>query len=124
MINFKNICTVAVIAGSLFTFAPKAMAGEGGIAGSASFLIDGTNVTEASTAIAVGKSTAYAGATTAGTTTEAFAAGTGGTITFTGTDIYIDSIAQDTALGTAQANELDDQTININVVGGTNDLVN
>jgi hypothetical protein len=82
----------------------------------------GAFVTEASTAIAVGKTTAYAASTTAGTTTEAFAAGTGGVINFTGTDIYITDIAEETVAGlaVAQNNELDNQSIDINAIAGTN----
>jgi len=101
-------------------------AGQGGVAGAASFQLDGFgNVLEASAAVAVGKSTAYAGAeTTALVPTSAFSAGTGGVITFTGTSIYIQSIAEDAQLGTAQANDLTGNTVNIDAALATVDIVN
>lgn len=121
MLKIKSqlLVAAAVVAGS-FGFANSAFAGEGGVAGAASFQLNAGVVTEASSAVAVGKSTAYAGAVTnTGAGTEAFAAGTGGLITLTGNSVYIQSIAQDTALGTAQQNELNDNDININITGAT-----
>jgi hypothetical protein len=126
MLNIKSklFVAAALIAGT-FGFSSSAFAGEGGVAGSASFQLTAGEVTQASVAVAVGKSTAYAGAATpGGAGTEAFASGTGGAITLTGTSIYIQSIAQDTALATAQANELDDNDVNINVINGTADIIN
>lgn len=76
-------------------------------------------MTQASTAIAIGKSTAYAASQSSATTTEAIATGTGGLITFTGTDIYITDIAEDTVLDTAQANSLANSTIELNVAAPT-----
>ncbi len=126
MLNIKSqlFVAAALIAGS-FGLTSSAFAGEGGVAGSASFQLTGGSVTQASVAVAVGKSTAYAGAATpGGAGTEAFAGGTGGAITLTGTSIYIQSIAEDTVLGTAQANELDASDINIDVINGTTDIDN
>jgi hypothetical protein len=126
MLNIKSqlFVAAALVAGS-FGITSSAFAGEGGVAGSASFQLTGAQVTQASVAVAVGKSTAYAGAATpGGTGTEAFAAGTGGLITLTGTSIYIQSIAADTVLGTAQANELDNNDVNIDVINGTADIQN
>lgn len=120
MLNIKSklFVAAALVAGT-FGFSSSAFAGEGGVAGSASFQLTSGVVTQASVAVAVGKSTAYSGAATpGGTGTEAFASGTGGTITFTGTSIYIQSIAQDTALATAQANELNNNDVDIDVITG------
>lgn len=112
----------------VFGFAGAAFAaGTGGIAGSAAFQLAGAPaaVTSASAAVAVGKKTAYAGAATdvpAGAT-EAFAVGTGGAITPSGTNIYLTSIAEETVAGlaVAQANSIDITTsvINVNATGGT-----
>jgi hypothetical protein len=110
----------SLIALALLSFSLTVSADEGGIAGAASFLLIGGVVTDASTAVAVGKSSAYAGSdTVTDTSTEAFATGTGGVITFTGNDIYIESIAEDTALGTAQANDLNSFVQDIDVSLGT-----
>ncbi|MEO0803185.1 MAG: hypothetical protein AAFY57_13020 [Cyanobacteria bacterium J06642_2] len=127
-----NAALLSAIAAGSLGFASAAFAGEGGIAGAASFIVDGTtgNVTEASVAAAIGKDTAYAGALTDSTlggtsgagATQAFAAGTGGDITFTGLDIFITSIGPDTDRGTAQNNELTTQTVNINGLSGQFDL--
>jgi hypothetical protein len=120
MLNIKSklFVAAALIAGS-FAFTSSAFAGEGGVAGSASFQLTAGAVTQASVAVAVGKSTAYSGAATpGGTGTEAFASGTGGAITLTGTSIYIQSIAEDTALATAQNNQLDSNDVNIDVITG------
>ncbi len=128
MLKIKSqlLVAAAVVAGS-FGVATSAFAGEGGVAGSASFILDGVNVTEASAAVAVGKSTAYAGAVTnGGAGTEAFAGGTGGEITLTGSSVYIQSIAVEDALslGAIQANQLDANDVNIDVTGGTVAIIN
>lgn len=126
MLNLKSqlFVAAALVAGS-FGIASSAFAGEGGVAGSASFQLTEGKVTQASVAVAVGKSTAYAGAATpGGTGTEAFAGGTGGAITLTGTSIYIQSIAADTVLGTAQANQLDASDVNIDVINGKTTIDN
>jgi hypothetical protein len=110
---------------SVFAITPKAFAGEGGIAGAASFNLDpdtGTFVLEASTAIAVGKTSAYALSNTTGTDTQALATGTGGAITLT--DGILTGIAEETGLGTAQANELDAQLVKIDALSGTNSVEN
>ncbi|MCW5206067.1 hypothetical protein VU08_03920 [Desulfobulbus sp. F5] len=107
--------TVCVFGFTGFAFA----AGQGGIAGSASFQLTTGVVTSASAAVSVGKSTAYAGAATAVGTTEAFAAGASGIVTLVPSKIYIDNIAADTVLGTAQANNLTGSTTNIAAPAGT-----
>lgn len=106
----KKILLGLGAAACVFGFGSSAFAtGTGGIAGSAAFqLTGGIMVDSASVAIGVGKSSAYAGATTTdlaatGPTTEAFAAGAGGAITLTGA-FYIASIAEDTALATPKDN--------------------
>ncbi|MEB3218592.1 MAG: hypothetical protein VKN72_20485 [Nostocales cyanobacterium 94392] len=126
MLNIKSklFVAAAVVAGT-FGLSSSAFAGEAGVAGSASFKLTTGAVTEASVAVAVGKSTAYAGATTeTATGTEAFAGGSGGAMTIT--NLYITSIAEESATGLAigQANELDDNDVNIDVIGGTADVVN
>ncbi|MEM6447498.1 MAG: hypothetical protein AAF704_13185 [Cyanobacteria bacterium P01_D01_bin.123] len=121
-----NIAILSAIAAGTLGFVPAALAGEGGIAGAASFILNGESVTEASVAAAIGKDTAYAGALTDPTlggfsgsgSTQAFAIGTGGSIGFTGIDIFISDVSQDTNRATAQTNELTDQTINISAFGG------
>jgi hypothetical protein len=121
MLNIKSklLVAAALIAGS-FGFNSSAFAGEGGVAGAASFQLTSGVVTQASVAVAVGKSTAYAGAATpGGTGTEAFAAGTSGLVTLGGVSIYLSTIAGDTVLGTAQANELTANDVNINAINGT-----
>jgi len=95
------------------------------VAGSVAIHLDGTNVDWASAAIAVGKTTAYAGATSEATVNEAFAVGSGGAITFTGTDIYIQSVAEETVAGLAQeqANDFDNQEVNIDMIDGEVDYI-
>lgn len=120
--NLKlNVAILSAVAAGTLGFVPAALAGEGGIAGAASFIMDGEVVTEASVAAAIGKDTAYAGALTdpdlggSGVgTTQAFAIGTGGVVGFTGSDIFLLDVTQDDDRATAQANELSVQTININ----------
>ena len=117
---FSVICAAVTITG--FAGAASAI-GQGGVAGSAAFeLADGV-VTTASAAVAIGKSTAYAGATTT-SGTEAFAAGTGGAMTLATTGLYIDTIEEDSALETVQANELKGSKTDIDAVNGTIDQSN
>jgi hypothetical protein len=127
MLNIKSklLVAAALVAGS-FGVNSSAFAGEGGVAGSASFQLDGaaTNtVTQSSVAVAVGKSTAYAGAATpGGTGTEALSTGASGLITFSGLSIYLQSVDADTVaggLGTAQINELDNNDVTIDVKAAT-----
>ena len=128
MFNWKSKLTLAatIVVGTL-SFAPNANAGEGGIVGVASFNIGALGaVSNASVATAVGKTTAYGASTTtddgAGAiTTEALAAGTGAAITFETGNIYIESIVEESAAGLAiaQANELNDQDVSIDGLGGT-----
>jgi hypothetical protein len=99
-----------LLAISALGLSTSVFAGEGGIAGSLAYQFDGTTVTNASAAIAVGKTTAYAGAVTdaPGGTTEAFAVGTGGKVTLGTGSPYIADIAEETTAGLAinQANSL------------------
>ncbi|MGX9726183.1 MAG: hypothetical protein ACTFAK_02315 [Candidatus Electronema sp. VV] len=125
-IVMKKVLLGLAAAAGVFGFGGSAFAaGTGGIAGSAAFQLNAGAVTSASAAVAVGKATAYVGAATdvpAGAT-EAFAVGTGGAITPSGTNIYITSIAEESAAGlaVAQANSIDITTavINVNATGGT-----
>ncbi|KHD11710.1 hypothetical protein PN36_21485 [Candidatus Thiomargarita nelsonii] len=111
--------------------------GVGGVAGSAAFHLSGTGpsigVSAATVAGAVGKDSAYAGstapcncdATTSTGSLESFALGTGGAITFTGTNAYITSVTQDTDRGTAQANTITaGQVVDFNASDGTFDINN
>jgi hypothetical protein len=94
-------------------------AGQGGITGAAAFVTDGAGVvTEASAAVAVGKSDAVSGAIS-GVGTEAFAAGTSGAVTMAPGAVYIQTIASDTNLGVAQGNDLSGSETNIDVAAGT-----
>ncbi|MEO1134221.1 MAG: hypothetical protein AAFX40_16145 [Cyanobacteria bacterium J06639_1] len=129
--NLKlNVAILSAVAAGALGFVPAALAGEGGIAGAASFILDGESVTEASVAAAIGKDTAYAGALTdSGLTadtavgaTQAFAIGTGGSIAFTGESIFFSDVTDDVDRATAQANELSVQTINISALSGELDL--
>jgi hypothetical protein len=118
--QFKTLLPVASIFVGSVCFAPYALAGEGGIAGAASFNLNGGSVTEATAAVAIGKSTAYAAATASGGAgpLEAFAVGTGGMITFGGS-IYINSVEEESTAGLqqAQTNEISND-INIDVING------
>ena len=98
-----------------FGFATVARAGEGGVAGSAAFTINGTaGITGVAVSAAVGKDSAaahafnYASSTTAGTLqNSAFAIGTGGTLEFTtlGNSTGFDlKTTADAARGTLQNN--------------------
>jgi hypothetical protein len=120
-IKSKLLVAAAFVTGSV-GFSSSAFAGEGGVAGAASFQLTTGVVTQASVAVAVGKSTAYAGATTSsgtGTGTEAFAAGTSGLVTILEESIYLESINADTNLTAAQTNDLTANDININAINGT-----
>lgn len=64
-LNSKVLLAVVTVAASGFGFATSAFAhsiGVGGVAGSASFQLNGTQVESAAVSAAVGKDTAYAGA--------------------------------------------------------------
>lgn len=111
-----------LLAISALSLSSNVFAGEGGVAGSISYQISSSAVTNASAAVAVGKNTAYAGASsTAGGATDAFAAGSAGVMTPSGSSIYINSIASDlnADLGTAQSNTLSTGTINALDATGT-----
>jgi hypothetical protein len=127
MLNWTSkLAFVSTLVFGTLSFAPLSLAGEGGIAGAASFNLDATGIVlEASVATAVGKTTAYGGAqtTTDGSgniTTEALAVGTGAEITFNGSDIFLDSISEESSSGLPinQGNTID-QTVDINAAGGT-----
>ena len=115
------LATAALMFGGL-GLAPAAMADQGGAAGAASFEMDGAgNVLNSSVAGAIGKVSAYAGTTNDYVlgVLEAFAVGTGGDIDIDG--VYVDSIGLDPDLGTAQANELEDD-IEIDLVNPEVDI--
>ena len=126
-ITQKLLLAATVTSAAVFGFQSTTIAGEGGIAGSASFLINEGSVTDSSIGVAIGKSGAYAGAQTAtGASTEAVAAGSGGVINLTGSSIFITDLESETAnrLGTAQANELTGQTVTIDPDGGNTTVAN
>ncbi|MEY3787500.1 MAG: hypothetical protein RLZ75_1707 [Pseudomonadota bacterium] len=113
-----KICKLLAI--SALGLSTSVFAGEGGVAGAISFDVSsGGLVTNASSAIAVGKNAAYAGSTTAGGATgltEAFAGGGAGTITMSG--VYIGDLAvNDTTLATPQANQLDTISTGLSAAG-------
>ena len=115
------LATAALMVGGL-GLAPAALADQGGAAGAASFQLDGAgNVLNSSVAGAIGKVSAYAGTTndTFLGTLEAFAVGTGGNLNIDG--VYVDAVGFDPDLGTAQANELEDE-IEIDLVGPEFDI--
>lgn len=117
----KILVNVITVAASALGLAASALAGEGGIAGSASFQLDPTtgNVQNAAVAAAVGKDSAYAGANNyAGWQLDAFAVGTGGYITTNGSTNYIQSVGPDFNRGTYQANDLGG-LVNIDATHGT-----
>lgn len=118
-IKSKLLVAATFVAGSV-GFSYSVLAGEGGVAGAASVQLTSGVVTQASVAVAVGKSTAYAGATTSsGSSTEAFAAGTGGFVTVLEESIYLDSIDADSNLAAAQSNDITANDVNINAISGT-----
>jgi hypothetical protein len=110
--------TTALVGLFTLTLAPLALAGEGGIAGAASFILDGSEVEEASVAVAVGKSTAYAGASTdVELGTEAFAVGTGGDIDVSDDSIYLSDVYAENAgtLDDPQENNINNNSIDIDI---------
>ena len=116
--NAKVLLAILTVTAGGMSLAPAAFAGEGGIAGAASFRLNSGAVTEAAVAAAIGKNAAYAGANNYGVTLDAFAAGAGGTITVDGSNSsnYVTSITQETDAGVAiqQANQLTNLTLDIN----------
>lgn len=96
-----------------FGFATVARAGEGGVAGSAAFTVQGGAVTGVAVSAAVGKENAaahsfnYNGLNTNGLQNSAFAIGTAGTLSLTGlgnpAGFTLDTL-QDTDRATPQAN--------------------
>lgn len=119
MIKYFSVLTLSFF--SFISLSPVARAGEAEIVGAAAFKMDATNtfVEEASLAVAVGKLNVEAGANVTATTTEAFAIGTGGSIVL-GSDIYPISVSEESSgsLGNPQNNEVTNQGIDINVIGG------
>lgn len=79
-----------IVVVSAFGFATAARAGEGGVAGSAAFTVDGTEVTGVAVSAAVGKENAaahafnYDGTNDNGLQNSAFAIGTAGTLSMGG----------------------------------------
>jgi len=144
-VNSKVLLAVATVAVSGLGFATSAFAqsvGVGGVAGSASFQLSPTGqVQGAAVSAAVGKDTAYAGANATpfyngisnpNFKLDAFAVGTGGTITTTAdnnsngvyyynstpSNNYIYKVTPDTARGVAQQNIMGG-SIDINATKGT-----
>jgi hypothetical protein len=115
----NKLYTIAAISG--LCLSANAFAGEAGVAGSLAIRLNAGNVDWAAAAIAIGKTTAYAGATSNKTDAEAFAVGTGGAITLSGADVYLQAVAEETAAGLAidQANSLNAQTLDIDGGNGT-----
>lgn len=96
---------------SVLSFSSGAFAGEGGAAGAAAFTIDGTAVTGVAVAASVGKNDASAAAfnNVDGNFNSAFALGSSGAIDMEGIgdpDAAVMTGTADTALGTAQENDL------------------
>ncbi|HEY9596856.1 MAG TPA: hypothetical protein V6D33_04235 [Cyanophyceae cyanobacterium] len=117
----KILVNVITVAASALGLAASALAGEGGVAGSASFQLDPTtgNVQNAAVAAAVGKDSAYAGANNyPGFQLDAFAVGTGGDITTNGFTNYIQSVGPDVNRGISQANNLGG-LVDIDATSGT-----
>jgi hypothetical protein len=118
--NAKVLVAILTVTAGGMSLAPAAFAGEGGIAGAASFNLSGSAVTEAAVAAAIGKNAAYAGANAAGGAgaLDAFAAGAGGDIAVDGSNgsNYITSITQESDTGVAieQKNTLTNLTLDIN----------
>ena len=121
--NAKFLVAILTVTAGGMSLAPAAFAGEGGIAGAASFSLTNGQVTDAAVAAGIGKTSAYAGANNdlAGGL-DAFAAGTGGAINMNNDSNYITSIGgvDATQLGTVQANTLTNQTINLNATSTGN----
>ncbi|MBD2310274.1 hypothetical protein H6G20_01075 [Desertifilum sp. FACHB-1129] len=96
-----------------FGLATVARAGEGGVAGSAAFTVNGTNVTGVAVSAAVGKQSAaahsfnYDATNTNGLQNSAFAIGTGGLLQFTAIGDpagFNLNTTEDPALGNPQGN--------------------
>ncbi|OAD21550.1 secreted protein, partial [Candidatus Thiomargarita nelsonii] len=119
--KIKLYCVSAI---SGLCLSAGAFAGDGGVAGSVAINLDaGGNLLYASTAVAVGKTTAYAGAVSTASQGEAFAVGSGGVITLNstaGSEVYVATIAEESVAGLAvgQDNSLD-ESINIDAAAGT-----
>lgn len=118
----KLLIALTAIAGSVMGPTAAALAGEGGAAGAAAFRVEGGAVTGVAVAASVGKQDAFAGAFNDidENMNSAVAIGSAGTIALT--NVQAASLANvtptaDPALGTAQANELDDYRVNINATG-------
>jgi hypothetical protein len=118
---------LVAIGAAVFGFASSALAaGQGGIAGAASFLLPGGAVSNAAAAVAVGKSTGYANANTMNLgVAQAQAAGAAGVLSLDTATAYITSIAaEDVAtLPTPQANAITATSTNIDAINTTVDQV-
>lgn len=119
---------------AVFGLASSALAaGQGGVAGSASFLLDGgvgalANVTNAAAAVAVGKSTGYANANTMNPgEAQAQAAGAAGVIAFdiTTPSAYIEGITAENVatLLVAQSNAITASSTDIDAIAATVDQI-
>lgn len=111
-----------------FGFASVARAGEGGVAGSAAFTVNGTAVTGVAVSAAVGKENAvahsfnYNGSNTNGLQNSAFALGTAGTLSLNGlgdpAGFNLNTV-QDSARTVVQANTFTaGYTINLGTTSG------
>ena len=111
-------------------FATVARAGEGGIAGSAAFTVDGGNVTGVAVSAAVGKENASAAAFNyevgSGLQNSAWALGTAGTQDFTGVGDPLGFNVTPNADGdraTAQSNTFSAGTVNVQIGTTAGDAV-
>jgi hypothetical protein len=123
-IKSKLLVNVITVTATALGFAASALAGEGGVAGSASFQLNAAgSVRNAAVAAAVGKDSAYAGANNNsglfGANLDAFAVGTSGQITTNGSTNYIQSVGQDTSRLIPQVNNLNGDKVNIDATDGT-----
>ena len=116
----------------LNTFATVARAGEGGIAGSAAFTVDGGAVTGVAVSAAVGKENAaahsfnYNGSNDNGLQNSAFAIGTAGTLSINGLGDpagFSLNTVEDSDRGTAQGNSFT-AGYTIQLGTGTGDVLN
>ncbi|MCP2727461.1 hypothetical protein [Limnofasciculus baicalensis] len=114
--NAKVLLAILTVTAGGVSLAPAAFAGEGGIAGAASFNLRGGAVTDAAVAAAIGKNAAYAGANNNHGHIDAFAVGTGGRIVVDGDSNYVTIISEESSTGLEkkQANTLTNLTLDIN----------
>ena len=121
-----------LVVGSALGLTTVARAGEGGIAGSAAFTVNGTDVTGVAVSAAVGKENASAAAfnydasTASGLQNSAWSLGSAGKQDFT--DVgdptgFGVTTTEDTGRGTAQANTFSANAFEVKIGTGTGDTV-